>query len=71
MFGKNKESEISAREKKERVEAKEKADYIIEKSKLSEKVLLAEILYRLENIDQNTEDIYDVLYTTGTTNKFY
>ena len=56
---------------KKRVEAKEKADYIIEKSKLSEKVLLAEILYRLENIDQNTEDIYDVLYTTGTTNKFY
>jgi hypothetical protein len=70
MFGKNKEFE-DLDEKKERVEAKEKADYIIEKSKLSEKVLLAEILYRLENIDQNTEDIYDVLYTTGTTNKFY
>jgi hypothetical protein len=74
MFGKNKESkdlDFSVREKKERVEAKKKADYIIEKSKLSEKELLAEILYRLENIDQNTEDIYDVLYTTGTTSKFY
>ena len=74
MFGKNKESkdlDFSVREKTERVEAKKKADYIIEKSKLSEKELLAEILYRLENIDQNTEDIYDVLYTTGTTSKFY
>ena len=31
-------------------------DYIIEKSKLSKKVLLVEILYRLEKI-------YDVLYS--------
>ena len=59
MFGKlGKESEEQA-EKREEQEAKDKADYINEKLKLSEKELLAEILYRLENI-------YDVLYSDST-----
>tara|TARA_B110001454_G_C12569559_1_gene371302 strand:- start:306 stop:506 length:201 start_codon:yes stop_codon:yes gene_type:complete len=55
ITGKNEESKEFAK----RVEDKEKVDYIIEKSKLSEKVLLAEILFRLENI-------YDVLYSDST-----
>jgi len=55
ITGKNEESEKLT----ERVEDTEKVDYIIEKSKLSEKVLLAEILFRLENI-------YDVLYSDST-----
>ena len=55
ITGKNEESEKLT----ERVEDTEKVDYILEKSKLSEKELLAEILYRLENI-------YDVLYSDST-----
>jgi len=56
ITGKNEESKEDA---DMRVVDKDKVDYIIEKSKLSEKVLLAEILYRLENI-------YDVLYSDST-----
>ena len=37
----------------------ELVDYILKKSKLSKKVLLVEILYRLDNI-------YDVLYSDST-----
>jgi|TARA_B110001454_G_scaffold21472_1_gene20708 hypothetical protein len=55
ITGKNEQSEKLT----ERVEDTEKVDYILEKSKLSEKELLAEILYRLENI-------YDVLYSDST-----
>ena len=55
ITGKNEQSEKLT----ERVEDTEKVDFILEKSKLSEQVLLAEILYRLENI-------YDVLYSDST-----
>ena len=64
MFGKN--------EEEKEAEAKEKADYIIEKSKLTEKELLAEMIFILEKMakdsEQNTgiiEDIYDIWANTG------
>ena len=84
MFGKDKEeNELESKleiekkeaeiEKKEaEIESKKKADYIVEKSKLTEKELLAEMIYLLEQMakdsKQNTEtieDVYDVWANTG------
>ena len=81
MFGKNEEEKelevkLEAEEEKKEAEeeAKEKADYINEKSKLSEKELLAEMIFLLEKMakdsEQNTgiiEDIYDIWANTGNT----
>ena len=84
MFGKNKEEkeleskldiekkEAEIEKKEAEIEYKKKADYIVEKSKLTEKELLAEMIYLLEQMTkdskQNTEtieDVYDVWANTG------
>jgi hypothetical protein len=83
MFGKNEEEKelelkLEAEEEKKEAESeakeesKKKADYILEKSKLTEKELLAEMIFLLEKMakdsEQNTgiiEDIYDIWANTG------
>ena len=45
--------------KTEKIQIKDKADFILEKSKLSEKELLAEVLFRLVSIEQAIEQQYD------------
>jgi hypothetical protein len=86
MFGKNEEEkelelkleaeaekkEAEEEKKEAEEESKKKADYILEKSKLTEKELLAEMIFLLEKLakdsEQNTasiEDIYDIWANTG------
>jgi hypothetical protein len=59
MNDEEKEEELENRRnllrKTERIRIKDKADYILEKSKLSEKELLAEVLFRLVSIEQSIE----------------
>ena len=76
MNDEEKEEELENRRnllrKTERIRIKDKADYILEKSKLTEKELLAEMIFLLEKLakdsEQNTasiEDIYDIWANTG------